>query len=86
MTTAPAAATATRPSGGAGEALTAPVPGIVLRLSVAGGAAVKAGDELLVLEAMKMEIPVKATADGTVTLHVAAGDRVNTGDTLAAIH
>ena len=83
---APAAAPAARPSGGAGETLTAPVPGIVLRLSAAGGAAVKSGDELLVLEAMKMEIPVKATADGTVTLHVAAGDRVNTGDTLAAIH
>ena len=83
---APAAAPAARPSGGAGETIAAPVPGIVLRLFAAGGAAVKSGDELLVLEAMKMEIPVKATADGTVTLHVAAGDRVNTGDALAAIH
>ena len=86
---APAAAAARAPraaAAGAGAPLAAPVPGIVLRLSAASGSAVKAGDELLVLEAMKMEIPVKATSGGTVTLHVASGDRVNTGDALATIH
>ena len=79
-----AAAPAAQSSGG-GETLTAPVPGIVLRLTAASGSAVKAGDEVLVLEAMKMEIPVKAGAGGTLALNVASGDRVNTGDTLATI-
>ena len=85
---APAAHVAAAPaaqSSGGGETLTAPVPGIVLRLTAASGSAVKAGDEVLVLEAMKMEIPVKAGAGGTLALNVASGDRVNTGDTLATI-
>ena len=69
----------------AAQPIPAPVPGIVLRLTAASGTAVKAGEELLVLEAMKMEIPVKAAGDGTVTIHVAAGDRVNTGDVLASV-
>ncbi|NLF22671.1 MAG: biotin attachment protein, partial [Lentisphaerae bacterium] len=80
---APAPTPASAPA--AAQPIPAPVPGIVLRLTAASGTAVKAGEELLVLEAMKMEIPVKAAGDGTVTIHVAAGDRVNTGDVLASV-
>ncbi len=81
---APAAAAASKPAGAAAS-ITAPVPGIILRVTASNGAAVNAGDELLVMEAMKMEIPIKATGAGTVAIHVAAGDRVNTGDVLASV-
>ena len=50
------------------EALTAPMPATVRRINVAVGDRVKRGDTLIVLEAMKMELPVKAAADGVVEL------------------
>jgi pyruvate carboxylase subunit B len=81
---APAAPAAAAPKS-AGGAIASPVPGIILRVTASNGAAVKAGDEILVMEAMKMEIPIKATGAGTVAIHVAAGDRVNTGDVLASV-
>jgi pyruvate carboxylase subunit B len=80
---APAAAAPAPVAGG--EAVAAPVPGLVLRLNVANGATVATGDDVLVLEAMKMEIPVKAPSNGTVALSVAAGDKVATGDPLFSI-
>lgn len=46
--------------------LSAPMPATVLRINVGAGTAVKKGDTLLVLEAMKMELPVRAPGDGTV--------------------
>ncbi|CAN5697401.1 hypothetical protein BH18ACI5_BH18ACI5_11700 [soil metagenome] len=46
--------------------LSAPMPAIVVRVMVPDGQAVKRGDTLIVLEAMKMELPVRAPADGTV--------------------
>ena len=50
------------------------------------GAAVAAGDELLILESMKMEIPVTAPEGGTlVEMHVGAGDSVAEGDVLAVV-
>ena len=50
------------------------------------GAAVKEGDELMILESMKMEIPVTAPIDGVVTeVRVAADDQVQEGDVLAVI-
>jgi biotin carboxyl carrier protein len=49
------------------ETLTAPMPATVLKVSVAPGALVKAGDALVVLEAMKMEIALRAPHDGVVT-------------------
>ena len=55
-----------RGGGGHHSSLTAPMPATVIRINVAPGAAVKKGDTLLVLEAMKMELPVRAPADGTV--------------------
>ena len=63
----------------------APVPGTVLRVSAANGQTVAKGDELLVMDVMKMETPVSAPCDGTVTVMVAATDKVATGDVLAVI-
>jgi 3-methylcrotonyl-CoA carboxylase alpha subunit len=49
------------------SSLTAPMPATVTRIHVAIGATVTKGDTLLVLEAMKMELPVRAPSNGTVT-------------------
>lgn len=61
------------------------VAGIVLSLTVQPGAVVAEGDEVMVLESMKMEIPVAATAAGAVALAVAEGDAVSEGQVLARI-
>ncbi|MFL6129611.1 MAG: biotin carboxylase N-terminal domain-containing protein [Mycobacteriales bacterium] len=66
--------------------LTAPMPGVVLAVLVAKGDRVTAGQPLLTLEAMKMEHPVPAPAEGTVTeLRVTDGSQVAAGDVLACI-
>jgi pyruvate carboxylase subunit B len=86
--TAAASATAAAPAAGgsAGVEVKAPVPGLVLRISVAEGAAVKAGDELIVLEAMKMETPIKALQAGVVKgIAVKQGDQVQTGQLLMTV-
>ena len=62
------------------------MPGKVLDIKVEKGASVKNGDLVLLLEAMKMENEIFATADGTVTdIRVHQGDSVNTGDVLLVI-
>jgi acetyl/propionyl-CoA carboxylase alpha subunit len=67
-------------------ALVAPMPGKVIKLAVAEGATVAAGDVLVVLEAMKMEHELVAPADGTVSeLRVAEGDQVDAGSPIAII-
>jgi acetyl/propionyl-CoA carboxylase alpha subunit len=67
-------------------ALSAPMPGKVIRLAAAEGDAVEAGDVLVVLEAMKMEHELTAPAAGTVAdLRVAEGDQVEAGTALAVI-
>ncbi|MBY0276677.1 ATP-grasp domain-containing protein [Candidatus Binatia bacterium] len=67
-------------------ALVAPMPGIVLRVAVAVGDTVAAKDELLVLEAMKMEHRITAPVAGTVaTVHVGAGDSVAAGTLLIVL-
>ncbi len=86
---APAAPTAA-PAGGAvtaqGEVIGAPMPGTILKVNVQQGQAVKAGDVLCVLEAMKMENEIKAINAGTITQVVTArGATVNTGDPLVVI-
>jgi len=85
---APVAAPAAAPApvaapAGAGEAVAAPMPGTILKVNVAAGQAVKAGDTLCVLEAMKMENEIKAPKAGTVSaVAVQKGASVNTGDAL----
>lgn len=77
---APAAATAD------GTPVTAPLPGNVLSIKVSQGAAVKEGDVLLLIEAMKMENEVTAPCDGSVKqIVVSQGQMVATGDTLVVI-
>ena len=86
---APAAAPkSAAPAGAAGSVeVTASVPGKICKSEAAAGTAVKAGDAVLVLEAMKMEIPVVAPQDGTVaTINVAVGDAVESGDVLATMN
>jgi biotin carboxyl carrier protein len=62
------------------------MPGTVIRVLVEPGAAVKAREPLLVLEAMKMEMPVLSPYDGFVeAVHVAEGDRVAGGQALADV-
>lgn len=69
-----------------GEPIAAPVPGLILRITAQPGAAVKKDDEILVMEAMKMEMPIKAPKDGVVgAILVNGGDKVNAGDTLATM-
>ena len=62
------------------------IPGTVWQVNVGVGDDVEAGDEIIILESMKMEIPVTAPSSGKVTtLHVAPDDRVQEGDALAEV-
>ena len=71
---------------GAGETVTSPLPGVILEVSVKVGDAVKKGQKVMVLEAMKMENVIEATADGTVTaIKVDKGDSVLEGAPLVII-
>lgn len=73
-------------AGGAGTAVKAPLPGVVLSIPVKVGDAVKASDTVLVLEAMKMENAIHAGVDGTVTaISVNVGDSVLEGNPLVTI-
>ena len=86
---APAAApTAAAPAGAAGAvSVKAPMPGNILDVKVAAGASVKAGDVLVILEAMKMENEIVAPQDGTVaSVNVHKGDTVNSGDVLVSMN
>jgi biotin carboxyl carrier protein len=83
---APAPAAVSSASSGAGVSLRSPMPGTLLSFKVSKGQAVKAGQVLLILEAMKMENEIVAPASGTVAaLCVAEGASVNTGDVLVEI-
>ena len=86
---APAAAPkAAAPAGAAGAVtVKAPMPGNILDVKVAAGASVKAGDVLVILEAMKMENEIVAPQDGTVaSVNVNKGDTVNSGDVLVSMN
>ena len=81
----PASAKATAGAPAGGIEVKAPVPGTVLRLTASNGQQVHKGDELLVMDVMKMETPISAPCDGTVTITVAATDKVATGGVVAVI-
>lgn len=82
---APAAAPAAAAPAG-GKAVESPLPGVVVSIAVSAGQAVKAGDTLLTLEAMKMENAIQAEADGTVAkVLVSVGQSVQSGDPLLEI-
>ena len=82
---APAAAAAPVVTG-AGEAVNSPMPGTILKVNVAQGQAVKEGDVLCILEAMKMENEIMAPKDGTITqVLVTKGATVDTGAPLVVI-
>lgn len=91
---APAPAASTAPSASAavvgtavsGTQITSPMPGTILKLNVAEGQAVKAGDVVLILEAMKMENEIVAPCDGTIKqLLVSKGSTVDTDQILAVL-
>ncbi len=90
---APKAAPAAAPKAAASAAsagsvkVTAGAAGKVFKVEASVGQAVKAGDPVIILEAMKMEIPVVAPQDGTVaSIDVAVGDAVEAGATLASLN
>ncbi len=81
---APVAAPVAAPAGG--ETVTSPMPGTILSVNVQNGAAVKKGDVIMILEAMKMENEIIAPCDGTIaSVNVNSGASVETGATLCVI-
>ena len=91
----PGGASAARPRPGArrkaaagvsGDALTSPMQGTIVKIAVADGDMVEEGDVIVVLEAMKMENPLKAHKAGTVSgLGAAVGDVVTSGAAICEI-
>lgn len=80
----PAPAPAAAPANG--ETVSSPMPGTILSVNVSNGSAVKKGDVLLILEAMKMENEILAPCDGTVaSVNVTKGSSVETGAVLCVI-
>ena len=67
--------------------VTASVPGKVFKVEASVGQAVKSGDTIIILEAMKMEIPVVAPQDGTIaSIDVTVGQAIDSGDALATMN
>ena len=85
-TEAPAAPAAPVPVSADGTQVKAPMPGTILSVKKNVGDAVKAGDVIVVLEAMKMENDIVAPCDGTIkSINAPKGTTVNTDDVLAVI-
>ena len=83
---AAAPAPAAAPASGGGRMVTSPLPGTVLSVSVSVGDAVKAGDTVAVVEAMKMQNNITAEFDGTVkAVLVSQGSQVQGGDALVEL-
>ena len=83
---APAPAAAPAPVAAGATTVSAPMPGKVLSVNVKVGDAVKAGDVLMILEAMKMQNEIMAPADGTISdVRVSANQTVSTGDVMIVL-
>lgn len=84
---APVAASAAAPAAsGAGESITSPMPGNILAVNVTAGQAVKKGDVLMVLEAMKMENEIMCPQDGVVaSVNTSKGASVESGTLLCVL-
>lgn len=83
---APAAPTPAPAASAAGTAITAPMPGTILKVNVKNGDTAKKGDVLMVLEAMKMENEIMAPADGVVAgISVSDGTAVEAGAVLCTL-
>lgn len=83
---APAVQTPVPSTSGAGKAITSPLPGVIIGIKVNVGDKVTAGQEVAILEAMKMENSIEATHSGTVTaIHVSKGDSVLEGAAIVTI-
>ena len=85
---APTAPVAPKASGAQGAVkVNAPMPGTILKINVTVGQAVKSGDSLCVLEAMKMENDIPAPNDGTVaSIEITKGSSVQSGDVLITLN
>lgn len=84
---APAPASAAAPAPAGATTVEAPMPGKILNIKVSEGQAVKFGEVVVIMEAMKMETEIVAPADGTVSkILVKAGDSVDTGAALVALN
>lgn len=83
-----AAAPVAAPAPAAGSITVAsPMPGKILAIKANAGQAVKRGEVVMILEAMKMENEITAPEDGTIaSINVAVGDSVESGDTLATLN
>lgn len=83
---APTPAPAAAPAAGAGESVTAPMPGTILDVKANVGDTVTRGQVIMILEAMKMENDIVAPCDGKITSIIAKkNDTVNSGDVLATV-
>ena len=80
------AAPAAAPAAAGAEKITSPMPGTILAVNVQEGAAVKKGQALMILEAMKMENEINAPRDGVVaSVNVAKGQTVESGTLLCTL-
>ena len=78
---------AVQTSAAAADAMTAPMPGTILKILVNPGESVQENQPLMILEAMKMENEIVAGKSGIVAgIHVSTGDMVNPGDALITIN
>ena len=84
---APAPATPAASGAEGSVKIAAPMPGKILAIKANAGQAVKCGEVVMILEAMKMENEITAPEDGTIAgINVAVGDSVESGDTLASLN
>ena len=84
--TAEVSPAAAKPAAGAGKTVKSPLPGIIISIDVKEGQAVKRGQKVAVIEAMKMENDILAESDGTVTaIHASKGDSVLEGADIVTI-